>query len=247
MKKHITTKRCLLVDFGNSCIKAGYFTNKQSHNITVDNKTSLSTLLKQSKMPKFDKAVVVTSVSSTKIHNFIKDLNKVCSNIVCVRKECFIKDIDFSNIDKKVIIGNDILLCAYYLIKNYKANALLCLGTVYFSIVTKGKKIVSVQLMPNISTGLKNISESTSIPSSLIPNKYDKDIGLNTPDAFASGAKDMIDGYINLLAKKHKLNPKQIIVSGGESDKYLSLSKKYTFIKYVTLDALAYLVKDKKL
>lgn len=247
MKKHITTNKYLLIDYGNTCIKAGILNKKLANCITVENNTSFDQIIKLGKFSGFKKVVFISSVNEQKTNAFIKQLKKVCNDVLLVTRNCFIKDIDFSNIKKDVVIGNDILLCAYYIIKNYKANALLCLGTVYFCVITKGKKIVSVQLLPNITAGLRYISHITSIPSSLIPTKYDKEIGLNTPDAFACGAKTAIEGYVNQIAKKHKLNTKQIIVSGGDLDKYMSLSKKYHLVKYATLDALAYLVKDKNL
>jgi len=241
------TNNYLLLDYGNSCIKAALYNKQIKRCITVSNKTSFASLLKQAKFTSFNKVIMISSASSNETKSFINQINKVCKNIYLVEKKDFIKDIDLSNVNKDVVIGNDILLCAYYLIKNYKSNALLCLGTVYFCVITKGNKILSVQLTPNISTGLEAISKITSIPSSLIPDNYNKDIGLNTPDAFACGAKTMLEGYIDLIAKKHNLNPKQIIVSGGEAIKFKSLSKKYNFIVYASLDALAQLVKDKNL
>lgn len=248
MKKSVTNNY-ILVDFGNTCIKACIYNkqaNKISHCLIESNKVSFSQIVNKMQTKKIDKVIYVSS-SCMKLQNkVLTQIKQYCKNIQIVDRKILTKFINLSNIDKKVVIGNDILLFAYYLIKQYDKAAILALGTVYYLLVTNKNKIESVHLIPNLAAGLKTIANKTSIPNNLIPEIFNKDIGLNTPDAFASGIKTIMDGYLELISKRFNISKKRILVSGGDAYRFASLNKKYNFISYASLKALALLTKEKK-
>ncbi len=246
MKKSTTTKY-LLIDYGNTCVKAGIYSNgKLSNRMIESNSIDFKLVLKKLRITKFDKVIFLGSARPIHQDNFIRQIKKYCKNIHVVTKKDFKKVVDLSNIKKNVVIGNDILLSAYYLARNFKKAAILCLGTVFYLVVVDRKKIISVDLIPNVLFGLEQVSKITTIPDSLIPEIFDKTIGLNTIDAFKSGARNMMEGYLDLVAKRFKLGKGNIIVTGGGAYKYQSLDNKFTFTPYMSLKALGCLTKYKK-
>lgn len=246
MKKSTTTNY-LLIDLGNTCIKACIMHNKTlSHFVTERNYVSFTTIYKKLKTKRIDKVIFLSSTNPTLENKVLKQVKRYCSNIKKIVKSDFKGLLDLSNIKKNVVVGNDILLSAYYTSTRRKKGASLCLGTVFYLVIVNKNKFLSVDLIPNVMIGLEQVPNLTSIPRNLIPTVFDKNIGLNTPDAFASGARNMMEGYLDFVCKKYKLSRKHIFICGGGSYRYQVLSKKYTFVSHASLRSIAILAIKKK-
>lgn len=245
--KRSTTTNYLLIDLGNTCIKACIMVNKTlKHFVTDSNKVSFASVYQRLKVKKIHKVIFLSSTTKQITDRFLKQIKKYCSNIKQIVRSDFSRLLDLSNIKKNVVVGSDILLSAYYTSTRCKKGASLCLGTVFYLVIVNKNKFLSVDLIPNVMIGLKQIPKITSIPKELIPTVFDKNIGLNTPDAFASGARNMMEGYLDFVCKKYKLNRKNIFICGGGSYRYQVLSKKYTFVSHASLRSIAILAIKKK-
>lgn len=256
MIKVVKANLRLLVDYGNSYVKMALkhpIEPKLTEVHQAKAGTSAKALLKQFKLikegAKITKIVVVASRSEKAIAPFLKELASLFNNIEV--KKVSLKDfkglINFSNLKKNVTnsIGNDLLLQAWYLINKEKEGIIISLGTVYTALVSKNKQIKSVSLIPSLSTGIKQISNITAIPAKDLPKKFDKTVGLNTPDAFASGANLMLDGYIAKLIEQNGFKPKEVIITGGDAINFPLVTKKYPTISNFNLVALANLINKK--
>lgn len=247
MKKSTTTNY-LLIDLGNTCIKVGLYHNgKVTNNTIAYGHVDFSKLLAKFKNKKIKKAVFISSASKPQQEKLIKAVKSITNNIYVISCKDFAKFIDRSNIKKDVVIGSDILLTAFYISRQYKKVASICLGTVFYLIVMNNNRFVSVEFIPNTMFGLDQISKITSIPQKEVPELFNKKSGLNTSDAFAAGARNMMEGYLDLIAKRYKINPKHIFVAGGDLYKYKTLSHKYNFISWLSLKAIALLIETKKI
>lgn len=248
MKKSTITNY-ILVDFGNTCVKTCIY-NKKSNKLSkfniCDNDTKFSTIFKKLKAKSHYKVIFIGSPSVKKQISYLIQIREICTNVKVVTGVDFKHLVDLSNISKNVTIGNDILLATYYMSIKHRNCALLSLGTVYYLIVTRNKQMINCNLIPSLGVGLEEISKKTSIPSSLIPKYFNKTVGMNTKDAFSAGIRNVLDGYLDLICKKYHLKPKQIIITGGQANKFASLNKKYKFVSYLPLKALAELLKQKR-
>lgn len=241
----------LLLDYGNSLIKAAIY-EPTAHKI-VEWKTISKTQNSQDLLAVFTclneykiaKIIVSSTASSSFTKPFLEGLSKTTSaTIKVIIKDDFIGIIDFCNIKSDVIIGTDILLSAYYGMASSPKGAVFCFGTVYFGIAYDSKTIISVQLIPNIILALQDIANKTTITKELLPQKFDQQIGLNTPDAFSSGINLTMEGFVDNAVKQFAIEPNNVIISGGDANKFASLSK-YKHVDNVVLLALAMLIKQK--
>lgn len=243
----------LLVDYGNTNIKCGIYDTKSKKlsGISIINKrTNPEVLFKKLRITKksnLPKTFIVSTVNKTMLESFLNHLTSIIkTEVKVINKDDFADLLDFSNVSKKVVIGNDLLLLGLYVANNYGNGCVICLGTVYSSVIMNGKRFESVLLMPNISDSIQNIPNVSSIPESLLPKTYNKTIGLNTPDCFASGANIMLEGLAINIANTYEIDKRDIVITGGDANKYSNLNKEYKVINHLTIKSLALLIQLKK-
>lgn len=236
----------LLVDIGNSYIKIAISNDNELteiHQAPIG--TDVDQLLEQFiDLYKVDKIFVMHTTTKIYLDQLMSSLNKLDKPIKVIKADDFNNLLDLSNIAKDVVIGVDILLLAYWASKN-NIKAIVSLGTVYASLVLDGNKFKSVMLLPSISKAVKGIKDITPITSDLLPTMFDKDIGLNTPDAFASGANLGLEGYLNQILSTYAIDKQELIVTGGDAFKFSCLTK-FKQINYLTLIAILRLIKEKQ-
>lgn len=245
----------LLIDYGNSYIKAGIYSLDQDKIIETRqvacNKTArdLFKLFHHLDDTKLNKVIVSASPSSSVVGPFLKEVKKLLkTSIVIVGKQEFKDLIDLSNIKPNVFIGSDIYASCLKAIKQFKKGPALVvsLGTAYFAIVVKNRKMESCFLLPSLTKGMGAIAQLTNIPSNYIPQMYDKNKGLNTITSFSAGANICIEGFIDNIVNIYKIKPNNVILTGGDVFRYSNIRKKYKESKNFVLQGLAALVKEKK-
>lgn len=242
----------LLIDYGNSYIKACIFdadadriveTVQVPKTINARELFSLFRFLGDRKPSK-----VVESITSVAeyVQPFNKQIEELLKADIRVVSQRDFKDVlDLSNIKKDVFIGSDILLSAYYASKTLKDSCVFCFGTAYFGLVIKNNQIANCYLTPSITKGLEQICKITTIPHDYIPDLYDKVNGDNTPNCFSAGANLMIEGFVDNVVKSNNIDPKKVIITGGDAFKFGNINKKYKEVKNVVLLGLKELVKEK--
>lgn len=244
----------LLVDYGNSYIKAAIYDGNQEKIIETRQVPSGQSVRSLFKLFRYlgdrhpDKIIVSASAGSNVVEPFYNEAKSLLNaSIHIIGKPDFKDVLDLSNIAKDVFVGPDIYSCTYKATKQFKKPALVVsLGTAYFAVVVKDKKIESCYLLPSISKGMDQIAKLTTIPTDYIPEMYDKDRGRNTISSFAAGANLCIEGFIDNVVKTNNIDPKNVIITGGDCFRYKNISKKYTYVKNYVLEGLADLVKEKK-
>ncbi|MBQ0045646.1 MAG: type III pantothenate kinase [Mycoplasma sp.] len=245
----------LLIDYGNSFIKAAIYSLDQDEIIETrqiargKSARDLFRLFRYLGDRRPNKVVVSASPSVNVVGPFLEDIKKLLNaSIIIVGKPEFMNLIDLSNIKPNVFIGPDIYACSYKAIQMFDNQPALVvsLGTAYFAVVVNQKKIESCFLLPSLTKGMETIAKLTNIPNDYIPEMYDKNKGLNTPNAFASGANVCIEGFVDNIVKMHNIDPKNVILTGGDVFRYTNIKKKYKEVKNFVLTGLAALIKEKK-
>ena len=244
--KNNNSKKTLLIDVGNSYTKFMFVDHKLSKIFkykTTSNPTILNQIFKH-----YKNVNNIYVAATSKIDNLFHVLSKnfPLTHIKVINRTDFANKLDLSNINKKIIIGTDILLLGWWCAKQTNFKAIICLGTVYFSIIMQNNKYKSILLVPSITKGLKQILDITSINNKLIPKHFYNCNLFNTPSCFANGINLLLDGFITNIIKKYKLINSQIVITGGDANKYQCL-KKYKIISNLTLHALkVFAIKQKK-
>ena len=242
----------LLIDYGNSYIKAAIYDS--SYEKIIEYKNCPRTVNAREILSRFlylgdrhpTKVIESITASADYAQPFNGQLKKLLNcDIRIVSRPDFEKILDLSNIPDDVFIGSDIMLCAYYASKQFKESFVLSLGTAYFGIVLKNKQIINTFLFPSISKGMEHLATLTTIPRDYIPEEYDMDKSTNTRDAFATGANWIIDGFIQKVVNEYKLKPEQVFLTGGDVYRFVKINKKYKETKNMVLLALAELLKEK--
>lgn len=246
------TSSYLLIDFGNTYIKAGIY-DVQHHRIikTVQIDKTISpkeivVLFNDFKKYNIAKVIEVTSANPQYIEPFNRELIKLLNvSLKIVTSSDFKKDVDISKIKPHVVIGNDILTATYYIIKTMKTGAVFALGTAYFCVVSKEKQLTCCYLLPSISNALQQVSSLTTIPHDYLPKKFNTIVGNDTPSCFAAGATLAIEGLIEKIIQVNKIKPEKMIITGGDAFRFPLILKKYKEVKNLVLEGLAILVKEK--
>lgn len=239
-KKHL--KKSLLIDVGNSYTKMAIASTKLSKIFKYKTTSNLSILNK--KFAHYKHIDNIYILATSKIDNFYSVLTKKFSHsfIKVIVRNDFKNKLDLSNINKKVIIGSDILLLGWWCTKQTNIKAIICLGTVYFALIMQNNKYKSILLIPSITNGLDQISKITCISDKLIPDHFYNCNVFNTPSCFSNGVNLLADGFVSNIIKKFKLTSSQIVITGGDANKYQCL-KKYKIINDLTLHALNKFIK----
>lgn len=241
----------LLIDYGNSYIKAAiYDGNKIIEEQQVKKTKSASSLLSKFHLLKkhHPNKIIEAATSTTKYvepfnSGLIKQLN---AKPKVVSRKDFTGLIDFSNLDKKMLIGADILCDTAYINKTIKCGCAFSFGTVYFGIFVKNKQLRSAYLLPSITKGMKFIAQNTMIPSKDLPDIFGKQNGLNTFDAFSAGGNLAIEGFVDNIVKHNKVNSKNVLLSGGDCFKFKNTTNKYQVKHNIVLLGLIELIKFRK-
>lgn len=244
----------LLIDYGNTCIKAAVYDVDKDEIVEIEQ--CEKTIYPRVLLSKFrslsshlpTKIIEVASARSSYTDPFNNELKKLLNvDVQAIDQFDFKKKIDLSQLDPDVVVGPDILAATYYLLTSLKQKdcAIFCFGTVYFAAVVKDGKPANCLFVPSISKGLDLISNDTTIVKDLIPKKYDKQIGLNTPDAFSAGANIIMEGFINEVCQKNKIPAENVIITGGDAFKFGNINEKYKRVDNAVLLGVAQLVKDK--
>lgn len=244
----------LLVDYGNSYIKAGIYDSYldkivETRQIAAGKSVrSLFSLFRFLGDRHPNTIVVSASASNSLVEPFYNEAKKLLNATIHIVGKPDFKDVlDLSNISKDVFVGSDIYSCTYKASQQFKdASLVVSLGTAYFAIVVKDKRIDACYLLPSLSKGMEHIAKLTTIPQDYIPEMYDKDKGKNTITSFAAGANLCIEGFIDNIAKTNNIKPENIIITGGDCFRYKNISKKYKEVKNYVLEGLAALAKEKK-
>ena len=242
----------LVIDFGNSCIKAGIYnrvTDKLLETQTVDNKTPAADLLSKFKClqnQKIDQVVMSLTARPPLTDPFIADLKKILNvDVKAAEQPDFEHLLDLSNIAKDVKIGTDILVSAYYGIKKIHSGCVMSLGTIYYVVMFANKQITNVLLLPSIVRSLQSTIQFGKIDKDCIPEVFDKTKGLNTKDAFAAGANLLIEGAADWIVKGYGIRPDHIWITGGDGVKFKNTTSKYHYDNMLIVNGLIELLKDK--
>lgn len=243
----------LVIDFGNSCIKAGVYTKSNNRLVetqTVDNKTSATDLIKKfaclASEIKIEQVIMSITARKEITDSFISELNQLLNvDIKVVKQSDFDKLLDLSNIDSSVKIGSDILVSAYYGIKTVHRGCVISFGTVYYCVFFEGNQISNVLFVPSLVKAMQNASQYGMIDKESIPEVFDKTRGLNTKDAFAAGANLLIEGAVDWLSKIYGLLSDHVLITGGDAPKYKNLSKMYKYDNMLIVKGLILLLKEK--
>ena len=100
---------------------------------------------------------------------FNESLSKLINcDIKILNRSDFENSINLKNVAPDVVVGTDILVLAYYGIKNVKFGAVISFGTVYFCVVFDRGQIINVLFAPSIVRGLSTISSITTIACSAL-------------------------------------------------------------------------------
>lgn len=243
----------LVLDFGNTCIKAVVFRksiNKIIETHVVDNTVSAEKLLKQFEMlneqTKIEKVIIGATARPELTDPFIADLKKILNvEIKFVEQKDFERLLDLSNIDKDVKIGIDILASVYYATKQMRRGVVVSLGSIYYGVHFDNKRIVNVLFCPSLVKGLKYVSKYGKIDKEHIPDKFDKTLGLNTKDAFASGLNLLCEGAVDGCVRTFGLIRDNIIVTGGDAPKFANVMIKYKYDNLLIVNGLIALLKER--
>lgn len=246
-----TTNKYLLLDFGNSFVKAAIYDKNENtlgeiiHIKINSDPSELIGYLKKNNIV-VDKIVSAISGRSEFFEPFMKTLGQTLNvPVKNVLQSDFHDIIDLSNFNKDVVIGIDILLCCAYGLKHLNRGIIFSFGSVYFVIAFEHGQLTNVLLIPNYIRGLEHVSKVSSIDASLIPQEFNTTRGLNTPDAFAAGATWTMQGLVNDLITKYSLPSFSVILTGGDAKRFTNLVKRYQYIDDLPIKALAQLVKFK--
>ncbi|MCQ2956739.1 MAG: type III pantothenate kinase [Mycoplasmoidaceae bacterium] len=248
-----TKTNYLIIDMGNSNYKAAVYDIKQNKIIemqqipqTPDAKKLIDLFACLKNGLKIDGVVESLTSKPEVAREFNESLAKIYPvQVKIIGKDDFAGLVDLSNVDPKVIIGTDILTLAYYGITTLQKGVIVCLGTVYFSIMFDSKQIKNVLFVPSLVRGLKGISSVTSIDAEQVPEVFDKTIGLNTKDAFSAGANLLLEGAIDNVVKEYGLASFNVLITGGDARKFANIGRKYKVVDNLLLIALAMLTKEK--
>lgn len=240
----------LLIDLGNTCVKAAVYTkmtNQIVESQTASNKTPANDLLKMLKNQSKIEQVIASVTARKEISEpFFADLKKNLNvDIKIINQNDFSRSLDLSNIDKKVKVGTDILLSAYYGTKIASRGLVMSLGSIYYAIYFANRQIVTVAFVPSIVKGLETVAQYGMIDKESIPEVFDKTKGLNTKDAFAAGANLLIEGAADAALQTYTLTSDNIFVTGGDAPRYVNLVKKYRYCPTLILEAMIMLLKEK--
>lgn len=240
--KKMSFNKTLLIDVGNSYTKFAIVTNKRFKIFRYKTTTNLTFL--NNKFKNYQNINKIYIVATSKIDYLYSMLVKKYPHayIKVINRDDFTNKLNLTNVDKKVVIGSDILLLGWWCSKQANLNAVICLGTVYFAIIMQNNKYKSILLIPSITKGLEQISNITSIDHKLIPNYFYHCNLLNTPSCFSNGVNLLLDGFLTNIIKKYKLTSSQVVITGGDANKYQCL-KKYKIINDLTLRALEKFIK----
>lgn len=249
-----TKNNYLLIDYGNSYIKAAIYDVQKDKIIetkqipqTPDGQKLVDVLDGLKNGTKIDKIIASLTSKPEIARQFNESLTKIVNApIKVIGKDDFVTLIDLTNIAPDVIIGTDILALAYYGIKTLQRGVVISLGTVYFSVVFENRQITNVLFVPSLVRGLKAVSSATSIDADSIPETFDKTIGLNTKDAFAAGSNLLLEGAVDNTIKQYGLASFNVLITGGDARKYANIGRKYKVVDNLVLTALAMLAKEKK-
>ena len=148
-----------------------------------------------------------------------------------------------TKISKKKEIGADRLVNVNYCLKNFKVPFLIIdLGTATTFDFVNAKEIYEGGLiLPGIETSLKSLEKNTSKLPYVSFRKTKKLISNTTEDAISSG---FYWGYVLMInalikeIKKEKKSKFKIILTGGFSEHFESLSSEYIIDKYLTMKGL---------
>lgn len=240
----------LLIDYGNSCIKAAiYDGNKIIEEHQVDKTKNANLLLSKFRFLKTKPLKIIEVATSTP--QYVKPFNallakRLKTTIKIVSKNDFKGILDFSNLDKKMLIGGDILCVATYIHKTIKTGCGFSFGSVYFGVVVKNRQLKAAYLLPSIIKGMRYISENTMISDDLLPDIFNKQTALDTFGAFSAAGNLAIEGFVDNVVKYHKINTKNVLLSGGDCLKFKNITKKYKIKHNLVIHGLVELLKTKK-
>ncbi|MCQ3907204.1 MAG: type III pantothenate kinase [Mycoplasmoidaceae bacterium] len=243
----------LVLDFGNSCIKAAVFRksiNKVIESKVVSNTTSAEELMQQFDMlndqTRIHKVIIGATARPELTEPFIADLKRILNvEIKKVEQEDFYHLLDLSNINREVKVGVDILSSVYYASKLMHRGVVVSLGSIYYCVYFDNKRIGNVMFTPSLVKGLKYVSKYGKIDKESIPEKFDKTLGLNTKDAFASGLNLIIEAAIDGCVRIFGLTTDHIILSGGDAPKFANAMIKYRYDNFIVVNGLITLLKER--
>lgn len=237
-------KNILLIDYGNSCLKA-WVVNATNKKIVYKlvSKTNTSFTVFKNKITKFNITASLWACTNGKkdVKNFIQAFKKEFKRAknIFINQQMLMNKVNIPPQARKQVIGVDILLLLYFYANQAKSCLVLSLGTVYFALVIIKKKLVNVLFMPNATYGLNQVSKLTSIANSDLPTIYEKTIGLKTKDCFAAGCYHSLNGFINSIKQQYPADLK-VYITGGDAIKYPTITKKYYYDNESMLKALLF-------
>ena len=244
----------LLIDYGNSYIKAAIYDADEDRIVELEQAekgTDARTLFSKFHMlgdrhP--EKIIEVVTAVSQFASPFNQELTGLLKQpIHIVSKNDFVDIIDFSNVEEHMFIGSDILSVAAYIIRNIQEGAAFVFGSVYVGLYVKDKQLRGAYFLPSIMKGMRFAAEWSLITADYLPHVFDKQIGLNTTDAFAAGGNLSIEGFVDKVIEYCKVNPKNVLISGGDCEKFTNISKKYTVKQNLVILGMIELIKARKL
>lgn len=236
-------KNYLLIDFGNTNIKCTIYSEIYDRMLDVficPNKTSARELLQgyySIRGNNIDVIVECVTTSPTVYQKFNDELAQLLPNAQwkILNTTDFaegLKENGFFDVASiKDAISPDILLASFWLRNHQPNGCLINFGAFYFALSIKEGKFKNLYLLPSISRGLDLIADNTSVHQDKIPKAFHNAIGLTTTDAISLGGATMMEGFIDKVLKDANLEPKDVILTGLDVNRYPDLLNKYKLNK----------------
>lgn len=242
----------LVIDFGNTCIKAGIFTKETLieafvYEVGISHKVLLNDVADF----RISKVFFGTASHINKWKKFYSGLKQYFKSAPRIfTKSDFANMFDLKQYEN-VNIGTDILALNLFLKTNYGRACGFCLGTAYWATIVENKFIRGVVIAPNVVNSLNGLLETTNIKTKL-PDVYEKEIGYDTITALEAGTKNMIEGFVINFAKyaKRQFNIDKFIITGGDMQNvsYLKSNKvKFELIEHGVLHGYNILAEEEQL
>lgn len=247
------TNNILLIDYGNTLIKAAIFDDRTKEiveivqaPVTTNSRALLSEFRNLGdRWP--GRIIETVTAPSTIVHPFNEDLKKQLKT-----DDLKILDLlDYKDyyqfpshiVEMNVTIGMDIMALTFYLKQHLsETSAVFCLGTVYFALVMVKGQLIGSYFLPSIVKATNNIGKIAPLLGDDAPKAFDKQIGETTEDCLSAGGNLALEGWAEAIAKANGIDEKNIILTGGDVSKFANISKKYKTIDNLVLKAMAELV-----
>lgn len=222
----------LILDIGNSKLKAAIYSNNEEIEVFSIKTGSISKIFFNKILKKFKvKKCFIGSVvpnATIQVKNILKSFNLYIKEI---KPKDFINVLNLNKINEKINkIGVDLLGFSYFLKNKWKKSIGFCFGTFSFSIFINNGALNGAIIFPHIKDGINSLFKNAALIDAFNLNNYDHsfiDFGKNTYESIISGANHFYIGslvnFINYFYLKNKTV--NYCITGGDKTRVIMLKK----------------------